>query len=247
MGRTWHGILNSKIIEPDAGQGYLVVSGDANSILSTLIARLGLTGLFVAAEDASAVNIKPYQFQRYCAAYDGIRDMLEDNGAKLVVEWRDRAVRLSAVPLVDYTDSPVDGDIAKLSVEQHHKKVNHLICLGRGDLAEREVIHLYVDQFGRIGDVQYYTGLDEYTDKYDNTSVESSEELRKGGIARLKELQKNDTADIDLCETEGLFYDIGDIIGATDIRSGVSVSAAVSQKIVRINNGVIDTEYQTGG
>ena len=43
MGRTWHGVLNSKIIEPDSGGNYCVVSGDANAILSLLIARMGLT------------------------------------------------------------------------------------------------------------------------------------------------------------------------------------------------------------
>ena len=33
VGRTWHGILNSKIIEPDTGEDYLVVSGDANEVM----------------------------------------------------------------------------------------------------------------------------------------------------------------------------------------------------------------------
>lgn len=247
MGRTWHGIINGKVIQPDPGANYLVVSGDANDVLGKMIARLGLSGLFVVVEESSGVNIAAYQFDRYCKGYDGIKKMLAANGAKLKIEWRDRAVLLSAVPIADYTEAPVDGDIATLTVEQHEKKVNHLICLGRGELAEREVIHLYVDQFGRIGSVQYYTGLDEIIDTYDNSNAESSAELREGGIERLTELRNIDKAEIALPETEGLSYDIGDIVGAAEMRSGVSVAAVVSQKIVRINNGAISTEYQTGG
>ena len=245
-GRTWHGIINSKVIEPDTGESHLVVSGDANEILQGLIARLGLSELFVVVGNLSGVNIPEYKFKRYCKAYDGIRAMLAKNGAKLKIAWEGRYVYLSAEPIADYTESPVDGDTATLTVEHYEKKVNHLICLGRGDGVEREIIHLYVDQFGRIGSVQYYTGLDEITETYENTNVESIEELEEGGIDRLTELRNNDTAEIALPEAGGLSYDIGDIVGATEVKSGVTVSAAVSQKIVKIKNGVVSTEYKTG-
>ena len=243
-GRTWHGILNSKVIEPDTGEDYLIVSGDANEVLSFLIARLGLSGLFVADENLSGVNISRYKFHRYCKGYDGVADMLADNGGKLKITWKDRAVHLSAEPIVDYTEYPVDGDIATLTVEQNKDKVNHLICLGKGDLAAREVIHLYIDQFGRIGDVQYYTGINEIVETYDNSN---SDDLRSDGVKKFVELRNNDKAEISISETEGLIYDIGDIVGANEYRSGVSVSAVVTQKIVKIKNGVISTEYKTGG
>ena len=242
-GRTWHGILNSKIIEPDDGEAYLIVSGDANELLSMLIDRLGLTYLFVAAEGSSGINISKYQFHRYCKGYDGIRDMLGDNGAKLKIEWVNRAVRLSAVPVVDYTDAPADSDTASLIVEKYSKKVNHLICLGQGNLTEREVIHLYVDQFGNIGDKQYYFGLDEIAESYENTN---SEDLRKDGISYLKSLRNNDKAEISLREANTIPYDIGDIVGASEIRTGIAVEAIVTQKIIKIKNGVISTEYKTG-
>lgn len=245
VGRTWHGILNTKVIQPDAGEDYLIVSGDANEVLATLIARLGLSGLFVAEEELSGVNIPGHQFQRYCKAYDGIRTMLSAHGAKLHIKWENRSVKLSAVPVVDYTDDPVDGDVATLNVERYDKKVNHLICLGKGELADREVLHLYVDQFGRIGTVQYYTGLDEVMDVYDYSSAESSAELKSGGIERLTELMDIDKAEISIPEGS-VSYDIGDIVGASEIKSGVRVTTTVSQKIVKINNGVVSTEYKTG-
>lgn len=244
VGRTWHGILNSKIIEPDTGEDYLVVSGDANEVMLMLVNRLGLGSFFSVASELSGINISKYQFSRYCKGYDGIVSMLLSVGAKLKMEWVDRSVCLCALPIVDYTEYPVDGDTARLSVEQYEKKVNHLICLGKGDLANREVIHLYVDQFGRIGDVQYYTGLDEITEKYDNSN---SEDLRSDGIKNLLELRDNDKAEISIDENETFSYDIGDIVGSTELITGVSVAASVSQKIIKINNGSVTIEYKMGG
>lgn len=243
MGRTWHGILNSKIIEPDAGQNYLYVSGDANEVISFMLARLGLSELFVAEESVSGINIPAYQFHRYCKGYDGLKDMLADNGAKLRIAWNDRVVRLSAEPIADYTESPIDDDEAVLTVEQHNSKVNHLVCLGRGNLAEREVIHLYLDPFGWIGDTQYYTGLAEIADTYDNSNAE---DLRTEGVKRFMELLDIDSSEITMNEGADVAFDIGDIVGSTDITTGVSVSATVTQKIVKINNGFINIEYKTG-
>lgn len=244
MGRTWHGVLNSKVIEPDVGADYYVVSGDANRILSMLIDRLGLGGLFVASSKLSGITISKYQFERYCYGYDGIKAMLLKFNAKLKTEWVNRSICLYAMPIVDYTDNSVDNDTATLQVEQHETRVNHLICLGKGELAEREVIHLYVDQFDRIGNVKYYTGIDEVTEKYDNSN---SEDLRADGIAKLTELRNNDKAEISINENDILSYDIGDKVGSTEIITGVSVAATVTQKIIKINNGTISIEHKTGG
>jgi hypothetical protein len=244
-GRTWHGVLNSKVIQPDEGEDYYIVSGDANDILHMLIERLGLTAIFATPGQPAGHHVS-YQFHRYCLAYDGIRDMLADNDLKLHMEWVDRTVLLSAVPVIDYTENPIDGDTAVLTVKRCQNKINHLICLGRGELAQREVIHLYVDQFGRIGKVQHYTGSTEYAAVYDNTTVESFAELETEGRKRLKELRNNDTAEISMANNEAYVYDIGDIIGATDVHTGVSVATALTQKIVKINNNGVSVEYKTG-
>ena len=246
IGRTWHGILNSKVIQPDEGTDHLIVSGDANVVVAFLIARLGLSGLFVAAENLSGINIAGYKFSRFCKGYDGIRTMLAANGAKLKIRWEKRSVVISAEPIADYTDSPVDGDVAPLTVERHGNKVNHLICLGRGELAEREVIHLYVDQFDRIGDYQAYTGLEEVMDVFDYSNAESLDDLRNGGISRLKELRDNDKIEVSINEGNDITYDICDIIAATDTKTGNTANATVIQKIVKINNGTISIEYKTG-
>jgi hypothetical protein len=244
-GRTWHGIINSKVVQPDPGADYFIVSGDVHAVLAQLVERLGLGGLFVADESASGIAITDYKFHRYCMGYDGIRDMLADNGAKLNIKWEGRTVKLSALPIVDYSAEPVDGDMAALTVERYEKKVNHLIALGAGELSEREVIHLYVNQSGEIVDTQFFFGLDEIAETYDFSSVATSEELRTYSVKQLKELRDNDTAEIDFASNDPSF-DIGDIVGAEDIKSGVTVTAAVTQKIVSISNGTVSIEYKTG-
>jgi hypothetical protein len=66
-------------------------------------------------------------------------------------------------------------------------------------------------------------------------------------VLHLKALRDNDTAEITLPETEGIVFDIGDIVGATEVRSGIKVTETVTQKIIRIKSGIITAEYNTGG
>lgn len=244
-GRTWHGMLNSKVIEPDAGEDYYVVSGDANVILSTLIDRLGLSGLFSVSGAASGIAVTNYQFHRYCGGYDGICRMLAAHGAKLKIEWKDRAVHLSAVPITDNSSCELMPEDAVLDVSKTFRTVNHLICLGQGELSERTVIHLYADTAGNIGTEQVITGLDEITDVYENTTAASSEELEELGRAKFKELLKAVNIDASL-DTENDTYDIGDIVGAIDEVTGASFAAEVTKKVVTVKNGVISTDLTTG-
>ena len=244
-GRTWHGMLNSKVIEPDGD--YLTVSGDAHEVLMQLLNRIGVSSLFGASGEICDIQITSYKFPRYCKAYDGIREMLRKHGAKLKIERTDNAVVLSADRIIDYSEETVDGYSAVLSVEVYDKKVNHMICLGKGELSARTVIHIYVDQYGNYVDEKHYSGIDEVVDVYDNPNAESEDELRQGGIDKLDELRGIDKAEISVSESIDHQYDIGDIVGATERKTGITVTKAVAQKIVRIKNGAISVEYQARG
>lgn len=245
LGRTWHGILDSKIIEPDAGKDYFIVSGDANDVLALLITRLGLGDLFGVPSVSSGIIIEEYQFPRYAKGYEAIRVMLSKYGAKPRIRWANGRVEISAELVIDYTDRPVDGDDAVVTVEHHDGKVNHLICLGKGDLAARMVLHLYVDQFGRIGETKYFTGLDEITETYDNGNAKDLDELREEGIERFEELRGIDSVVASVQEGSELEYDVGDVISGTDTTTGNTAQATVTQKIVQIQNGAIRIDYST--
>lgn len=243
-GRTWHGILNSKVLCPDAGESYLTVSGDANTILGTLLSRMGLTALFSASSAPSGINVSGYQFARYVSGYDGIRQMLKSVSAKLCVAYSSGSVVLSAAPIVDYTQDGLDSDQLALKVKKTANKVNHLICLGSGELADRTVVHLYADASGNISQTQTFTGTAEYTAVYDYSNAEDTAELIKGGTERLKELLQQDDLTVDVNEVDDP-YDVGDIVGASDDVSGLTISVPVTKKIIRVQNGIISVDLET--
>lgn len=241
-GRTWHGMLESKILEPDAGQDYLVVSGEANAVIGQLLQRIGLDSLFTASVENSGVTISNYQMNRYIGAYSGIVKMLKSTNAKLKIAFVDRKVALSAAPVVDYTDNGLYSDIIDFTAKRVQGKVNHLICLGQGELAERTVIHLYADADGNISQTKTFSGVDEYTEIYDYSSVESEEELIQSGTERLQELRSTDDLSVSFNSTANEF-DIGDIVGAYDNATGISVDVPITQKIVTIKNGLTSVSY----
>jgi len=246
LGRTWHGILEAKILEPDAGENYLVLSGEGNEVLSFLIARMGLEGLFRASEKHSGITIQNYKMNRYIAGFSGIRKMLKASGAKLNIAFTEGMVELSAVPLVDYTqDEQFDTDQMDFVIQKNFHPVNHVVCLGKGELAEREVVHIYADENGNISEEQVFFGLDEITEVYDYSSVESTEELRQGGIDIIKASWNSNTVSFDF-DAEAFVYDIGDIVGAREFVTGTEVAADITKKIVTIKSEIITIQYEVG-
>ncbi len=244
-GRTWHGILNSKVIEPDAGQSHYVVSGDANVVIANLIQRLGLGDLFEACSELSDIPITNYQFDRYTKAYVGIKKMLKKKFAKLKIIFNGEKVVLSAEPRVDYTQTDdISSSQFEFVINKVYKPVNHLICLGKGELTERTVIHLYADKNGNISRNQSLFGIDEREEIYENTNAED-DELLESGIDKLKEYLSQSSADVDFDNVEEI-YDIGDIVGTVDDDIGVAISEEITQKIVKISKGLISVQCQIG-
>lgn len=265
-GRTWHGILGSKVILPlQSGENstddvtirltdssgnalvnrYLIVSGDANACIRFVIDRIGVSDMFEAPGNLAGVNINSYQFNRYTDAYMGIRKMLASAGLKMKLTYADGKVIISAVERYDYSkDDSFDSDLIDLQITKKYKTVNHLICLGKGELENRLVIHLYADAQGNISQEQTQFGLDEYTATYDYSTVESEEELLSKGKDELKSLWSQDELSMDFDETMDA-YDVGDIVGGVDNVTGVAVASTITKKIVTIKNGKISIDLST--
>lgn len=245
-GRTWHGILDAKVIEPDAGEDYLALTGEANAVLGLLIDRMGLSGLFRASSEDTGINISNYRMNRYIAGYEGIRKMLKACGAKLKIVFKDGFVELSAKPIVDYSkDEQFDTDRIDFVVKKNSHPINHVICLGRGDLAEREVIHVYADKSGNISHEQSLTGIDEVSAVYDYPNAETSEELKQGGIEKIQEAWGSNEINFDFNSNDET-YDIGDIVGARENVTGIEVDAEITKKIATINSNTITISYKVG-
>lgn len=259
FGRTWHGILASKVIlprQPDdtssnvtiAGtvNAYLIISGDAHDCIAYILERCGISTLFSVPETASGINITSYQFDRYTDAYKGLCKMLDSVGKLLTFKFSDGMIILSVTDKHDYSRTEeFDSDLVDFDMTKQENKVNHLICLGGGELENRLVIHLYADAEGNISETQTLFGLSEYATIYDYANVESADELLKEGKNKLKELHDTDKIDIDF-EADDDLYNVGDIVGAIDNITGISVSAEIVKKIVTIKDGNANISYEVG-
>lgn len=245
-GRTWHGILESKIITPETGEDYLVLTGEGNAVLASLVERMGLLDLFCVSEADSGVKVKSYKMNRYIGGYTGIRKMLRASGAKLHMTFKNGMVELSTAPLVDYSqDEQFDSDQIGFVVTKHSAPINHVICLGKGELAEREVIHLFADESGNVVESQVFFGLSEVAAVYDYANAESTEELVEGGGEIIRESWNADEVTADFGSDDAV-YDIGDIVGAKERITGVEVAVDITKKIVTTNGIDLNIRYKVG-
>lgn len=245
-GRTWHGVLASKIIEPPEGYAYAIHAGDANAVIHGVIERIGLLDLFDVSSEDSGMRIKDYAFDRYVDAYSGINKMLTTVSGKLKFTFTNDKVVISAVPIVDYSkDERFDNDQIGMQIEKAYNSVNHLICLGKGELTNRQVVHLYRDAQGSVSKTQTFFGLQEVVEVLDYPNAESTDELIKSGTQRLQEFNVNDKVQLDFTSEETI-YDVGDIVGAMEIVTGIIVNKKINKKVVTINQGLVNIQYKVG-
>lgn len=239
-GYTWRGMLRNKIISPPDGEDYAIDSGDINDILRTRLEG-AFSGLFTSSSPMGVtVN---YQYKRYCTLEEGLTDMLESVGYKMRIKYNQalKKVVVDAVPIVNYADKvEFSSDMdANYLVRSDRCGVNHLICLGSGDLAERTVVHLYTDANGNISQSQTFYGSDEVVDVYDYAGADEAL-LIESGTQRLETLRTSDDFSL---EIEGEDFSIGDIVGGKDYITGITMTAKVIGILHKSVGGIESTEY----
>lgn len=242
-GLTWRGMLQKKIISPPSGQDYATDSGELNAILGARVSA-AFPGLFVGSSEPTGITVS-FQYQRYVTMYDGLKALLKSIGYKMQIEYDQvlRKVVVSAVPIVDYSSEiEYSSDMsADYSMTIDRTGINHLVCLGSGELRNRIVEHLYVDGNGVISQTQTFFGENEIAEVYDYAGA-SRDDLIQSGVDQLKgELNLNEF----LIELESeREVEVGDIVGSRDYITGYTVTAPITTKIVKFEDGFVNIEYK---
>lgn len=244
-GRTWRGMLETKVLSPPPGEAYRYANGSWRPLVAGYLDELGLSSVFMAVDSEFSVSNR--KIDRYVTLLTALNKMLAVDDYRLSLELRAGRVRVGAVRIRDLTDSVQyeTGDKVNLTVEVNRGGINHLICLGQGELTEREVVHLYCTKTGAITELeQYYTDIDEIVAVYENTGAQTREELKQGGFERLVELRNSQSFQVDV---EDMDVQIGDVVGGMERLTGIRVTAAVSSIILKIDkSGGIKIEYKVG-
>lgn len=250
-GLSWRGRLAKKIIEPPAGSGYKTVSGELHTIMKELI-EPEFDGLFVVSQEDTGVTVSNYQFDRYCTLLDGLNKMLKSKWYRLQLSFRREQnepgyLYIEAVPITDFSNQIELSRDCKLNYTMDDKRdgVNHLIVTGKGELQDRNILHLYVQENGEIGTEQYYTGLQEVAEVYENTSTET-DELMSAAEDRLRSLAGKKTFRMDVAKL-GLDVGIGDIVGGRDYLTGMYMAKPVENIVYEIINDVESKTYKLEG
>lgn len=250
-GFTFRGLLTQKIVKPPITQSHLILNGELNSLIKQIIGE-SYNSLFVVSTIDTGVTVRDYKVDRYVTVLDCLVKLLESKQYRLQIEYMSGNpnstgyVLLSAVPIMDYSQQleySQDNNI-NFYVTDNRQGINHLICGGQGENEHRQIIDLYVQEDGSIGDRKYYFGLDERVSFYDYSSAESIEELRKSGIEKLRELQNYKEIKITV---NNIDIEIGDIVGGRERITGITLKKPIINKIVTVKEGQTDIQYKVKG
>lgn len=248
-GYSWRGLMSKSILMPPAGSNYLIVSGEANDIIASLLNnRLG--NIFTASTESSGLTITSYQFPLYINLADGIELMLESYGYRMKITAQKVAagdpiqILVEAVPASLVAGTYNEDNGIPMTFELDDMGINHLICGGSGELQSRMIRHLYIGENGEVTTTQYYFGLNERQEFYDYGNAQSEADLIDNGIKRLLEISSHRTLTIEA--PVDLDLDIGDIIQGT-FPDGTVIRSPIVKKIFKIKGGTLKTEYKIKG
>ena len=244
-GPTWRGMLARKIISPPAGQAYKAITAmEANQAIAALVGS-SLGPLFAVSTADSGMTVSgSFRYTNLLAA---IHSMLQQYGARLEIIFDGTQVVLSAVSSVDYTDTelsqeyeaPLESSVA------YGEAYNHVIALGKGELAEREVVELWRLDDGTITTTTQPAGANDKQFVLDYPNAESLEELTSSATDKLIESSPVESIGINLDEIE-IDFKLGDVVGGRDKVTGLTISKPITQKILKIDKNGRKINYKAG-
>lgn len=256
VGDTWTGVLDRHVLRPDSGSMYWTVRGDVRDCAAALVSRLGMGALFAVAPRRTGLVVT-HTFRRvtndeaqggtsrYMGGWSAMWQLLYEHGCKAGFAWDASAHRVTMTisRARDWTDAESQSaGLAEVGVTTR-LPCNHLVCLGGMQGAEREVLDLYADSSGRVSTRQTYTGLDEIAQVYDDNN-HNGDELRTAGTKKLRDLWA-ESGSVTVQARQSVVFDLGDLVGGTDVRSGISATATVTKKVASFKAGSLSYTYSS--
>lgn len=241
-GRTWHGVLAGKVLSPPAGSAHVTVGGDANAALRSLVALCPVGAPFAVAAGDSGLSLPSTRLPRYCTLYEAMRRACRAAGARLTIVADQSGVTLSASKAVDWGEVVEPGEMS-FTATRAYRPVNHLVVLGKGELAARKVVHLYADAEGAVSQTQTLTGLDERAQTYVLASEEDANLVPKG-TEKLRDLQAADKVEAEIASSYGVA--VGDRVTLQVPSYGFGTSAEVTGLVAKGKRGTFAVTPQTG-
>lgn len=248
-GYTWRGLLDKKIISPASGNNYYTASGDLGTITARILNNFVGGSIFTS---AGAYGISTsYQFPRYCTVLAGLKKLYAKSGQKLVLYYDQTAGKVVVGPkpvrnMAMQVEMGSDNDL-NFVAERKANGVNHLVCLGAGQLKNRLVVHLYVDGSGNISRKKTFYNDAEIVAKYENSQLTTVEDLVEQGTDELEGLMNYDMFEASIDDEAELTLNIGDIIGGRDYITGIYVEAPIARAIMTVEDGIGHIEYKLEG
>lgn len=232
-GRTWRGTMSQYVIEPPSGQDYLVVSGN----LADSLALLPWSDYIdIAPTDYSGGS---FQFDRYIKVFEGATKLLKaaDSSLRIGLVFESSGssgtVTLTVQPARDLASlievSQDYNDRVSLKITRDDSTPKVLICLGQGELKNRQVVKLYADDDWNVSTTPIVGAYPVETYDYSSSTA-----LEADGRKQFAELIANHEK-IELT-IDDLDVRLSDIISGKDILTGQTVKAEITSITWRCTN-----------
>ncbi len=251
-GPTWRGLLNEQPIHEESNT-YLYLDGEANSVLNRLVHKLELEDIFVVSSQNSGIEFFNYQVPLQTMLLEGFEEALGECGARLDIKYVTGEangkgyVLIAAKKIVDRSNDievSEDGNV-KINILDHRGGVNHLICLGKGELGGRDRVDLYAWPDGSIRKEQYYTGIYRHAQYYENTNADDAIKLESEGRKKFEDLKNYKQLKISVSNLE---LELGDIVGGRERITDITMKSPVVRKILTVSGKGRETiQYKLKG
>ena len=238
-GSTWSGVLAKRLLWPDAGQDYLTLSGDANAVLRSAVARLGL-GSFFSVPDGDAGAAVSYRCSRDTPdAWTNLRLAMRSAGLRLDAKWINGACRLQATKVTDWRGR-VDSDLVDFDLSSDLLVINHLKAAGKGELSSREVVDVYADNKGNVSTSKAMAGVFELEEYYDANNSEG-DDLHDQAVSRLEDMQTE--GGVKVTVGEGVSFGLGDVVEARHYSPNVTINVEISSRVTTATGAGVAVTY----